>query len=137
MRQVPVADGLFTWPAGEPQLIGSSCRGCGATVFPKQGSCPRCTETDVEERLLPRRGTLWTWTVQGFRPKAPYVGEDDFQPYGVGYVELPGEVMVEARLTEADPERLAIGAEMELTVVPFRRGPDGAEVVTFAFQPVA
>ena len=26
--------------------------------------------------------------------------------YGVGYVELPGEVKVEARLTETDPEAL-------------------------------
>ena len=50
---------------------------------------------------------------------APYVGPTTpFEPYGVGYVELPGEVRVEARLTEADPARLRIGMPMELTVVP-------------------
>jgi len=61
---------------------------------------------DVEERLLERTGTLYTWTVQGFRPKPPYAGPEGFEPYGVGYVELPGEVRVEARLTVADPDGL-------------------------------
>ena len=58
-------------------------------------------------------------------------------PFGVGYVELPGEVKVETRLTESDPDVLALGMEMELVVVPFRTDDDGNEVVTFAFRPVA
>ena len=76
--------------------------------FPRQGTCPRCTSTDVTERRLARRGTLWSWTIQRFRPKSPpYTGPEEFEPYGVGYVELPGEVRVEARLTESDPSKLA------------------------------
>ena len=83
-------------------------------AFPRQDSCAACTSSDVRERRLGRRGTLWTWTIQCFAPKSPpYAGSaDDFEPYGVGYVELPGEVRVEALLTEADPARLAIGMEM-------------------------
>ena len=54
----------------------------------------------------------------------------------MGYVELDGEVKVETRLTEADPEALSIGMEMELVVLPFRTDDDGNEVVTFAFRPV-
>jgi uncharacterized OB-fold protein len=126
----PVAEGLFTWPAGEPRLIGSRCRDCGVVTFPSQGSCPACTSVAVEERLLPRTGTLYTWTVQGFRPKPPYAGPEEFEPYGVGYVELPGEVRVEARLTVADPARLRIGMPMELVIVPF------GETVTYAFAPL-
>ena len=60
----------------------------------------------------------------------------DFVPFGVGYVELPGELKVETHLTESDPEGLSIGIEMELVVVPFRTDDDGNEVVTFAFRPV-
>jgi hypothetical protein len=45
-------------------------------------------------------------------------------------------VKVEARLTEADPAKLANGMEMELAIVPFRTDDDGNEVVTFAFRPV-
>ncbi|HEX8581605.1 MAG TPA: OB-fold domain-containing protein [Acidimicrobiales bacterium] len=134
--QVPIDDGLFTWPSAEPRLIGGRCRACGTVTFPRQGSCPRCTGRAVDEHLLDRRGTLWTFTVQGFEPKPPYTGPAPFEPYGVGYVDLGGEVLVESRLTEHDPERLRIGAPMELVVVPFRHDDDGAEVVTFAFRPV-
>lgn len=129
MPAEPVAEGLFTGPPDEPRLIGSRCLDCGVVTFPAQGSCPACTSVAVEERLLGRTGTLWTWTVQGFRPKEPYRGPEDFEPYGVGYVELPGEVLVEGRLTVADPERLRIGMAMELVVVPF------GDRVTYAFAP--
>ena len=92
------------------------------------------------EVLLPRTGSLWTWTIQGFRPKSPpYRGNDTdetFEPFGVGYVALDGELMVEARLTENDPERLAAGISMELVVVPLYREDDGTEVLTYAFRPV-
>ena len=43
---------------------------------------------------------LWTWTTQGFEPKPPYVADGEFEPYGVGYVEFPGFLRVEGRLTE-------------------------------------
>ena len=111
-----------------PVLLGSACRVCGTVTFPQQASCPRCTSTDVAVHHLARQGTLWSWTVQRFRPKSPpYVGPEEFEPYGVGYVELPGEVRVEARLTESDPARLRIGMPMALTLIA-----DGA----FAFRPL-
>ena len=139
MTQVPVAEGIFTFPAAEPQLIGAKCRACGIVTFPAQDSCPRCASTAMEETLLARRGTLWAWTTQSFPPPPPYSGPTgkDFVPFGVGYVELPGEVKVESRLTECDPEVLANGMEVELVIVPFRTDDDGNEVVTFAFRPVA
>jgi uncharacterized OB-fold protein len=134
---VPVAHGLFTDVDGQPRLIGSECEACGVVAFPKQASCPRCTSLEVHERALARRGTLWSWTIQCFAPKSPpyaVADPDSFQPYGVGYVELPGQVRVEARLTESDPERLRIGMPMELTLIP-APGREGAGVVTFAFAP--
>jgi uncharacterized OB-fold protein len=138
MAQVPVAEGIFTWPADEPQLIGSRCTVCGLVTFPVQDSCPRCASTEMTEHLLARRGRLWAWTTQDFPPPAPpYAGAAGraFVPFGVGYVEL-GDVKVEARLTEADPDALRTGMEMELVLVPFRTDDDGNEVVTFAFRPV-
>ena len=139
MARVPLMEGVFTWPAEEPRLIGSRCAACGIVTFPSQDSCPRCAATDMAEHLLPRRGRLWAWTTQGFPPPSPpYAGPtgDAFVPFGVGYVELADEVKVETRLTEADPNALRIGMDMELVVVPFRTGENGDEIVTFAFQPV-
>ncbi len=137
--QVAFADNVFTWPADEPRLIGGRCADCSAITFPRQPGCPRCGAPEQQEHLLARRGTLWTFTTQGFLPKEPYAGgetAETFAPFGVGMVELDGEVRVEGRLTEADPQRLRIGMEMELTVVPFRTDADGSEVMTYAFRPL-
>ena len=130
-----LVDGLIAGTPTAPVLIGSQCRRCGVVAFPRQSSCAACTSSDVTERRLARRGTLWTWTIQCFPPKSPpYAGDpEEFEPYGVGYVELEGELRVEARLTEADPERLRIGMPMELVLIP-APGPNGA--MTFAFRPL-
>jgi uncharacterized protein len=136
--RTPVSPGVFTWPSDEPRLLGSRCTKCGNHMFPTQSGCPRCTGTETETVELSSRGTLWTWTVQGFPPKSPpYAGatDDSFEPFGVGYVELPGEVKVEARLTEADPAKLKIGMDVELVIIPLTQDADGNEVVTFAFAP--
>jgi len=141
--QVPIADGVFTFPAsaapnGKPRLIGSRCTHCATVVFPTALGCPRCGSDEMERHELGRRGRLFTWTTQGFLPKEPYTGpetEETFDGWALGYVELPGEVMVETRLTESDPARLEIGMEMELVIVPFRRDGD-TEIVTFAFAPL-
>jgi uncharacterized protein len=135
--QKPLAD-VFTWPADEPQLIGSRCEQCGAATFPAQSRCPRCPGT-MAEILLPRRGTLVSWTTQGFPPVVPFAGDatgESFQPFGVGLVQLDDVVRVEARMTESDPARLDFGMEVELRIVPFYVDADGVEVLTFAFAPV-
>jgi uncharacterized OB-fold protein len=109
---VAVADGIFTIDGETPTLLGSRCTNCGNHMFPRQSGCPKCMFNTQEDVELPSRGTLWTWTVQAFPPKAPpYLGPvgDDFVPYGVGYVELDGLIRVEARLTESDPDKLVIG----------------------------
>ncbi|MFZ0664276.1 MAG: OB-fold domain-containing protein [Acidimicrobiales bacterium] len=138
-KKAPVADGLFTWPSDEPQLIGSSCARCEIVTFPSQSACPRCASTEMVEHLLPRRGRLWAWTTQEFAPPSPpYEGATgaEFEPFGIGYIDLAGEVKVESRLTESRADVLHAGMEMELTIVLFRIAQDGTEIVTFAFRPL-
>jgi len=120
---------------GAPRLMGSRCTACGERYFPACRGCTRCCSTDLAPADLGGRGSLWSWTVQGFLPKAPYdSGEtaSDFAPYGVGYVELSCGLKVEARLTEV--EGLVIGMPMALVVVPYRKGSSGLQ--TYAFSPV-
>lgn len=90
----------------------------------------------METVELPRTGPLWTFTTQGFPLKEPYLGpsDEDFEPFALGYVEL-GDVRVEGRLTESDPDRLRIGMTMEVTVEPFARDQDGRQLLMFAFAP--
>src|SRR4051794_40875426 len=131
LTQVPVADRLFTWPSDEPALIASQVD--GKLQFP-----PRPEGT---EYLLKRRGALWTFTTQNFRPPSPpYDGNDDaatFVPYLLGYIELEGELLVESRLVDCTADTLRIGQLMELRIVPYTVRPDGVEVLTFAFAPVS
>ena len=117
-----------------PRLAGSRCASCGTVTFPVQAGCAKCAGTDLVQVDLADRGTLWTWTVQAFEPKAPYrAPEGGFVPYGVGYVDL-GDVIVESRLL-GDPARFEIGMPVRLTLLPLRAGPDGAPVVGYAFEP--
>jgi len=121
-----------------PHLLGSRCTGCDAHTFPVQDGCPRCTGTAMEPVRLATHGTLWTWTIQGFPPKSPpFTGSTDpYVPFALGYVELPGQVRVETRLTEPDPDRLSIGMDMELVADPLTTDDDGNRVVSFAFRPI-
>jgi len=120
-----IAPGLWT-DDPQPRLIGGR-KPNGEIVFPM----PQGDSADtVEPVMLSRRGRLWSWTTQAFEPKAPYRGPQPFEPYLVGYVELPGEVIVESRLVGATLAELVLDMPMELVIVPF----DDA-TSTFAFAP--
>jgi uncharacterized OB-fold protein len=141
MSGVPIAAGLFGDSLDEPTLLGGRCDACGVVTFPAQESCPRCAGEAMVVTPLARRGRLWTWTVQRFVPKSPPYGrvetEETFVPYAVGYVDLAGEVRVEARLVDVAPSQLRIGMELELTVIPLWKGESGEEILVPAFRPVA
>ena len=115
---------------GVARLVAGVCRECDTLMFPVRERCPACASTEVAETLLPERGTLWTWTTQGFEPKSPpYVADGEFAPFAVGYVEFPGYLRVEGRLTESDPARLRIGMPMRVVAV------DHAGIASYAFAP--
>jgi len=139
MTREPIAEDLFTWPDSEPSLIGGACAECGRFTFPLREGCPYCGATAVQRHLLGRQGTLWTWTSQGFLPKAPYAGQfadpDNFEPWYVGLIEIPGQLRVESVLVDCGPDDLTIGRAMRLVIVPFRHKDPDTDVVTFAFAP--
>ena len=137
--QIPIHEGLFTWPSSSPQLLGSKCTHCGEAAFPAQPDCRSCSGRETEVIELGDSGTLWTWTIQTFMPKQPYHSsetEATFRPYGVGYVEMPGGVRVESRLLNSSPEELKIGMPLKLNIVPFRTTEDGVELMTFCFSAI-
>ena len=114
---------------GSARLVAGRCSACDALTFPPRARCSSCGGETVRE-LLPGHGRLWTWTTQGFEPKPPYIADEgEFEPYGVGYVEFPGLLRVEGRLTTA--AGLEIG--MEMNVVTVERGGK----TTYGFAPVA
>ena len=128
------------WSDGpEPHLMGGRLTS-GEIVFPMPEGV---AGEDVEPYKLSRQGTLWSWTTQGFLPKNPYVGPGsnegpngepsppDFEPFLLGYVELPGEVIVESRIVGAKLEDLTLNMPVEFCIVPFNATHD-----TFAYRPI-
>lgn len=106
--------GLVAIDAGTDHLVGAECEQCATQTFPTQDACPRCGSV-TRPVALPAEGTLWSWTVQRIRPKPPYDGPDDFEPYAVGYVDL-GAVKVEGRLDGREPDTWSIGTPVRLVV---------------------
>lgn len=135
MATRPIAEGIFT-ETPQLRLLAGRCQDCETVTFPKPSGCPRCTGREIHEHVLQESGVLWSWTIQHFLPKKPYRGPEDFVAFGVGYVEFPGECIVEGRLTTADPAQLSIGAPMTLTLIENHRDEEGNPVMTYAFAPV-
>ncbi len=122
----PVAPELFA--SLDPlTLAGSRCATCTTVQFPRARQCAHCADENLVPIELPTSGRIWTWTVQRFPPKPPYVvPPGGFVPYAVGYVDL-GEVLVESLLAPGDRQP-AIGDEVHLI-----RTPTGDGRFTYAF----
>jgi uncharacterized protein len=129
---VPIAERLFVETPEGPRLIGG--RQGDVVVFP----LPEGPEGErYAPVLLSASGNLWSWTVQRFAPKSPpYQGADSpetFVPFVLGYVELPGETIVETRLVNVEPAQLKIGQPMRLKLVPFAT--KSGDRLIYAFEP--
>lgn len=133
-RQVPVAEGLIRFDPDGPRLMGGRDPKTGETVFPMPVG-PLAAR--FEPTALGREGTLWSYTVQRFPPKTPFIGDaKNFKPYAVGYIELPGEIIVETRIKTDNLASLRIGMPMRITTDAFATNADGDQVVTYAFEPM-
>lgn len=134
MSAQPIADNLFTDDMSA--LIGARNKETGQIFFP----LPLNPADNIEPIALATRGTVWTYTVQRFPPKPPYIGPTDpakFKPYVVAYVSLPGQTMVESRLTGVEPDDVKIGMEVEFTVIPLDPdAPSDEQLLIHAFKPV-
>jgi uncharacterized OB-fold protein len=131
LPHAPIADDLLEQGADGIVLLASRERTTGRMVFPARPA----QDASYERVALPREGQLWSWTVQRFRPKSPpYAGLDAFEPYAVGYVQLDGALIVEARLVDVSFAELRIGLPMQLVPLSFPLA-NGQIRTSFAFAP--
>lgn len=132
----PVAQGLFQQDGSTTRLIGTRCTSCGAHYFPTSLSCrnPACRDKKIEPALLGPHGTLYSYTLQAYRPPALFRMEP-WAPYLIGLVELPEGIRVMGMLTGCTPEDVRIGMAVELCAQALYRDDDGREVLTYKFRP--
>ncbi|MDB5405253.1 MAG: hypothetical protein JWL84_165 [Rhodospirillales bacterium] len=120
-------DALAKGDRGEPLLIGGRCTSCGERMFPRHPVCPSCMGEDIVSETMPRRGTLYSYSVVHVGPKKWN------KPFALGYVDLANSLRVFSHLLLAD---LEIGSAMELDVAEVGRESDGTPIVSFVFKRV-
>ncbi|TET88403.1 MAG: Zn-ribbon domain-containing OB-fold protein [Dehalococcoidia bacterium] len=135
-KQVPIIEGLFTWPSDKPQLIASRCKKCRTVTFPKAAFCanPDCEKVreNVEVIKLSNSGTLWSFTTQIYAPPAPFKKEP-VEPYGIGMIDTKEGLRVLGILTTTD--NVKIGMPVEMTAGKLYED-DENEYITWMWKPV-
>ena len=139
--RVPAVEGWFRMDGPAPCLLGTRCRSCGTTFFPRETAfCrnPACEGSEFETVELSRRGKLWSFTDNRYPPPAPYVAPDPFEPYAIAAVELAAERMVVLGqvVRGVATDRLRAGMEMEL-VLDTLYSDDANDYVVWKWRPVA
>lgn len=134
-KQVPVKEGLFKWPMAtdeEACLLGSRCRECGESFFPRQSVCTHCCLESTEDIALSKKGVLYTYTIVR-HPTPGYKGQI---PYAIGSIELPDGIRILSPLVPCDFTTLNVGMTMELVIEKHCEDDAGNDVIAFKFKPV-
>ena len=137
-EQVPVAEDLFRLTPDGPALLGTRCSGCGTHYFPQSLSCrnPQCQDKVVEPVELGRRGSLYSYTVQAYRPPALFKMEP-WAPYVIALVELPEGLRVLGMLTGCQIDEVRIGMPVALVIETLYTDEHGRDVATYKYAPSA
>ena len=136
MAQLPTDPRLFRLAGSDesrPRLLGSYSETSGLAFWPRRRRCP-VTGSPVTDVDLSPEGVLYAWTFLHV-PRMGKISFGDAGGYGVGQVDLPEGVRVQAPL-EGTQDDWQIGSTMGLTTFPVGTDDDGNELVTFRFEVV-
>ncbi len=116
------------------RLEGAVCSTCGAKFFPPRQVCAECKSNKLEPFQFSGHGELYSFTTLYQAP----LGFEGGVPYAVGMVKLDEGPMVEAQLTDVNPDELKIGQRVEMVTRKLRElGDEGLIVYGYKFRPVA
>lgn len=117
----PAVEGLFTMDADAPHLLGTQCRACGTYFFPPEKTfCrnPACDRAELKEVELSRTGKVWSYTSANYKPPAPFIAKEPFEPFAIAAVELEKEglTVLGQVVAGVHVDQLATGMSMELVL---------------------
>ena len=116
------------------RLEGAVCSNCGAKFFPPREVCAECRSQDLEPYEFDGHGALYSFTTVRQAP----LGYEGNLPYAVGIIKLDEGPMVEAQLTDVNPDGLKVGQRVEMVTRKLREhGEEGLIVYGYKFRPVA
>ena len=114
------------------RLEGNFCTNCGTKFFPPRTVCSECRSTALEPYAFKGKGELYSYTTLSQAPS----GYEEQLPYSVGMIKLDEGPMVEAQLTDVDPEDLHIGMRVEMVTRKLREmGEAGLIIYGYKFRP--
>lgn len=120
---------------GIPQryrLEATYCPNCLTTYFPPRELCTSCGSKELEKKKLPTKGKLVTYTVIHTPPR----GFEFYAPYIVGLVKLEDGTHITAQITDAEPDNLSMGIDVEAVIRKIREdGRDGLIFYGYKFRP--
>lgn len=119
--RAPAVEGLFTMHPSKPRLLGTHCRSCGTYFFPAEKTfCrnPACNDPDLREVELSGTGKVWSYTSANYKPPAPFVAKEPFEPFAIAAVELEEEgITVLGQVADGiGVDSLRTGMAMELVL---------------------
>jgi len=138
----PAVEGWFTTDRRSPALLANRCKSCATFVFPPTNpSCPNpaCDSGAFDKVELSRRGRIWSYTDARYRPPAPYVAVEPYEPFCIAAVELEDEKLVV--LGQVVPgfgvDDLHVGMEVELTLGFLDDQAEDGPALVWKWRPVA
>lgn len=136
MKQIAVAEGLFTLRAEGPRLTGSRCGGCQTPYFPKTPVChnPDCDHSQMADADFGPRGRIWSVATQDYPPPSPIKFDKPYTPYAMAVVDMTEGLRVLGRVEVEDPKSVEVGMEVELILAPLCHDDDGNEVICWKFR---
>lgn len=115
------------------RLAGNVCSSCGAKFFPPRQVCTECKSRKLEPYEFSGHGTLYSFSTLYQAP----LGYEGGLPYSVGMIKLDEGPMIEAQLTDVNPDDLKIGQRVEMVTRKLREhGEEGLIVYGYKFRPV-
>lgn len=133
--RLPIEEGYFriSDDASEaPCLLGSYSPATNARFFPRRKLCP-ITSTPVEDCELSTVGVLYSWTFIKM-PRMGVLKEAEDGGHGVGQIDLPEGVRVQARIAGRMGD-WRIGMPMRVALLPLAKDEHGNELCSFQFVP--
>ncbi len=94
------------------RLVGSRCTKCGAEYFPHAYVCRKCGSGALEDKEVPRRGSILTYT----RLYEPLPGFEAQAPLYLAVVELDNGARVLTQVVDSPEESIRTGARVRATI---------------------
>ena len=119
------------------RMVGSRCGDCGVALLRRRHRCENCASKNVADEVFSLDGSIYTFTVQRFRPPGDSIGPDPWVPRPLAWIDLADDGPRVLGIVEADVDELTIGLPVRLVAMPGWRDDDGNPAVGYAFRPTS